>query len=157
MKLTLLQTGRTTEKYLIEGINNYHERIKKYVSFEIQTIPEIKNTKNMPINEQKAKEGEKIAELCNNDDYILLLDEKGKEFDTMEFARYLEKSFLLRKKRIVFVIGGPWGFSDEIYKRSDSSLSLSKMTFSHQVVRLLFMEQLYRALSVIKGDPYHHV
>ena len=157
MKLILLQTGRTTDNYIVEGIANYYERIKKYVSFEIQTIPEIRNTKNMPVNEQKSKEGEKLSEQINNDDYVLLLDEKGKEFDTVEFASFLEKSFMLRKKRIVFVIGGPWGFSDEIYKRSDAKISLSKMTFSHQLVRLLFMEQFYRALTVIKGDPYHHV
>jgi 23S rRNA (pseudouridine1915-N3)-methyltransferase len=157
MKLILLQTGRTTDNYIIEGIANYYERIKKYVSFEILTITEIRNTKNMPVNEQKSKEGEKLSEQINNDDYVLLLDEKGKEFDTVEFASFLEKSFMLRKKRIVFVIGGPWGFSDEIYKRSDARISLSKMTFSHQLVRLLFMEQFYRALSVIKGDPYHHI
>lgn len=157
MKLILLQTGKTTEKYITEGINNYFDRIKKYVSFDIQTIPELRNTKNMPINEQKNKEGEKLAEQFSNDDFVLLLDEKGKEYDTVEFARFLEKSFMLRKKRIVFVIGGPWGFSEDIYKRSDSTLSLSNMTFSHQLVRLLFMEQLYRALTVIKGDPYHHI
>jgi 23S rRNA (pseudouridine1915-N3)-methyltransferase len=157
MKLTLLQTGRTTEKYIVEGINNYCDRIKKYVIFDILTVPELRNKKNMPVNEQKIKEGEKLAEQFNNDDYILLLDEKGKEYDTIEFARFLEKSFMLRKKRLVFVIGGPWGFSEDIYKRSDAIISLSKMTFSHQVVRLLFAEQLYRALTVIKGDPYHHV
>jgi 23S rRNA (pseudouridine1915-N3)-methyltransferase len=157
MKLILLQTGRTTDNYIVEGIANYYDRIKKYVSFDILTVPELRNTKNMPVNEQKIKEGEKLSEQINKDDYVLLLDEKGKEFDTVEFARFLEKLFLLRKKRIVFVIGGPWGFSDEIYKRADSKVSLSKMTFSHQLVRLLFIEQLYRALSVIKGDPYHHV
>jgi 23S rRNA (pseudouridine1915-N3)-methyltransferase len=157
MKLTLLQNGRTTEKYIAEGINNYYDRINKYVNFDILTIPELRNTKNMSVNEQKIKEGGKMTEQFSIDDYILLLDEKGKEYNTIEFARFLEKSFMLRKKRLVFVIGGPWGFSEDLYKRSDAIISLSKMTFSHQVVRLLFMEQLYRALTVIKGDPYHHV
>jgi len=157
MKLTLIQNGKTTEKYIADGVNNYCERIKKYAGFDILTVAELRNTKNMPVNEQKFKEGEKTSEHFNDDDYIVLLDEKGKEFDTVEFARFLEKSFILRKKRLVFIIGGPWGFSDEIYKRSDVRISLSKMTFSHQLVRLLFMEQLYRALTVIKGDPYHHV
>jgi len=157
MKLILLQTGKTTEKYITEGVSNYNERIKKYLSFDTITIPELRKTKNMPINEQKNREGEKIAEQINNEDYVILLDERGKEFDTIGFAAFLERSFILRKKRLVFVIGGPWGFSEDIYKRSDASVSLSKMTFSHQVVRLLFTEQLYRALSVIKGDPYHHV
>lgn len=157
MKLTLLQTGKTTEEYIVKGTDKYLSRIKKYVSFDVITVPELRNTKNMPLNEQKNREGEKLAEQLNIDDYTVLLDEKGNEYDTVEFARFLEKSFLLRKKRIVFVIGGPWGFSDDIYKRADTKISLSKMTFSHQVVRLLFMEQLYRALTVIKGDPYHHV
>jgi 23S rRNA (pseudouridine1915-N3)-methyltransferase len=157
MKLILLQTGKTTEKYLAEGINNFADRIKKYVSFEIVTIPELRNTKNMPVNGQKIKEGEKLTEKINDDDYVLLLDDKGKEYNTLEFSRFLEKSFMLQKKRIVFVIGGPWGFSQDLYKRSDAIISLSKMTFSHQVVRLLFTEQLYRALSIIKGDPYHHI
>jgi 23S rRNA (pseudouridine1915-N3)-methyltransferase len=157
MKLILLQTGKTTEKYLAEGITNFSDRIKKYVSFEIVTIPELRNTKNMPVNGQKIKEGEKLTEKINDDDYVLLLDDKGKEYNTLEFSRFLEKSFMLQKKRIVFVIGGPWGFSQDLYKRSDAIISLSKMTFSHQVVRLLFTEQLYRALSIIKGDPYHHI
>jgi 23S rRNA (pseudouridine1915-N3)-methyltransferase len=157
MKITLLQTGRTTDKYIVEGIGNYFSRVKKYVSFDIVTIPELRNTKNMPVNEQKIKEGKKIAEQFNNDDFVLLLDEKGDEYDTIGFARFLEKTLMLRKRRLLFVIGGPWGFSEEIYKRSDARISLSKMTFSHQVVRLLFMEQFYRALTVIKGDPYHHV
>jgi 23S rRNA (pseudouridine1915-N3)-methyltransferase len=156
MKLILLQTGRTTEKYIVEGVSNYSDRIKKYVSFDILTVPELRNSRNLPLNEKKAKEGEKLSEKINNEDYVLLLDEKGKEYNTIEFAKFLEKSFMLQKKRLLFVIGGPWGFSDDMYKRSDAIISLSKMTFSHQVVRLLFMEQLYRALTVIKGDPYHH-
>jgi 23S rRNA (pseudouridine1915-N3)-methyltransferase len=120
------------------------------------TIPELKNTKNMPVQEQKSKEATKIIQFLTDDDYVILLDEKGKELRTMEFSGALEKMFFLPKKRLVFIIGGPWGFSEEVYKRADYKLSLSKMTFSHQMVRLLFLEQLYRVFTIIKGEPYHH-
>jgi 23S rRNA (pseudouridine1915-N3)-methyltransferase len=156
MKITLLQTGKTTEKYISEGVDEFSARIRKYSGFEILTIPDLKNTKNMPNQEQKIKEGRLIIEILNNEDYVVVLDEKGREFRTVEFSDQLSKILMLSKKRVVFVIGGPWGFSDEVYKRADLKISLSKMTFSHQLVRLLFAEQLYRALSVIKGDPYHH-
>jgi len=156
MKITLLQTGKTTEKYISEGVDEFSARIRKYSGFEILTIPDLKNTKNMPNQEQKIKEGRLIIEILNNEDYVIVLDEKGREFRTVEFSDQLSKILMLSKKRVVFVIGGPWGFSDEVYKRADLKISLSKMTFSHQLVRLLFAEQLYRALSVIKGDPYHH-
>jgi 23S rRNA (pseudouridine1915-N3)-methyltransferase len=124
--------------------------------FEIITLPELKNTRNMPVQEQKIKESIKIAQSIGDDDYVVLLDERGKELKTVEFSGFLEKSFLLSKKRIVFVIGGPWGFSENVYLRADYKLSLSKMTFPHQLVRLLFLEQLYRAFTIIKGEPYHH-
>lgn len=156
MKVILLQTGKTTERFITEGVDNYTERIKKYATFEIVTLPDIKNTRNMPAPEQKSKEGEKILQFSREDDLVVILDEKGKELKTLEFSAWLEKSFMLQKKRILFVIGGPWGFSDEVYKRADFKLSLSKMTFSHQLVRLIFIEQLYRVFTVIKGDPYHH-
>jgi 23S rRNA (pseudouridine1915-N3)-methyltransferase len=156
MKIALLQTGKTTDKNMTELVDLYYKRIKKYISFEIITIPELKNTKNMPIQEQQAKEGAKIFQSFGADDYIILLDEKGKEYRTMEFSSFLEKSFQLPKKRIIFVIGGPWGFSESVYARADLKISLSKMTFSHQMVRLLFLEQLYRVFTIIKGEPYHH-
>jgi 23S rRNA (pseudouridine1915-N3)-methyltransferase len=156
MKITLLQTGKTTEKYITDGVDEFSARIRKYAGFEILTIPELKNTKNMPITGQKIKEGRLILQLLNNEDYVIVLDEKGREFRTVELSEQLSKIFMLSKKRVVFVIGGPWGFSEEVYKRADQKMSLSKLTFSHQMVRLLFAEQLYRALTVIKGDPYHH-
>ena len=156
MKIALVQTGKTTEAYIREGVDEFSTRIRKYIPFEIITVPELRNTKNMPSEEQKIREGEKICQAISNDDFVIVLDEKGNEFTTREFSSRLEKLFMLSKKRIVFVIGGPFGFSEDVYGRADLKISLSRMTFSHQVVRLLFAEQLYRALSVIKGDPYHH-
>jgi 23S rRNA (pseudouridine1915-N3)-methyltransferase len=156
MKIALLQTGKTTDKNILELVDLYTNRIKKYATFEILTIPELKNTKNMPVQEQKSREAAKIFQLISEDDYIVLLDEKGKELRTTDFSGALEKMFFLPKKRIVFVIGGPWGFSDSLYVRADYKLSLSKMTFPHQLVRLLFLEQLYRVFTIIKGEPYHH-
>jgi len=156
MKIALLQTGKTTENNIAKAIDNYSGRVRKYTPFEIITIKDIKYTRNMPVQEQKIKEGEKIINSFNNDDYVVMLDEKGSEFRTVEFAEWLIKVFMLPRKRIVFVTGGPWGFSDEVYKRADIKMSLSRMTFSHQMVRLLFLEQLYRVLTIINGDPYHH-
>ena len=156
MKITLLQNGKTTDKNISALFDLYASRIKKYTVFEIMTLPELKNTKNMPVQEQKSKEAIKISQLINDDDYVILLDEKGKEFRTVEFSGFLEKLFFLPKKRIVFIIGGPLGFSEDIYSRADYKLSLSKMTFPHHLVRLLFLEQLYMVFTIIKGEPYHH-
>jgi 23S rRNA (pseudouridine1915-N3)-methyltransferase len=156
MKIALLQVGKTSERYLAEGIATFEERVRKYSAFEIFTIPDLRNTRNMPARQLKTKEGEKILKFFNKDDYIVILEEKGKEFSTIEFSSWLEKMFLTQKKRIVFVIGGAWGFSEEVLAMADMRLSLSRLTFSHQMVRLLFMEQLYRAFTVIKGEPYHH-
>lgn len=156
MKIAFIQTGRTTDRNLLAVIDEYSSRIRKYSPFEVVTIPEIKNTRNMPFDEQKKKEGKKILEALNNDDYVILLDECGVEFTTRAFSEMMEKLFMLPKKRIVFITGGAWGFSAEVYKRSDMKMSLSKMTFPHQLVRLLFLEQLYRGFTIIKGEPYHH-
>ncbi|MCE5345468.1 MAG: 23S rRNA (pseudouridine(1915)-N(3))-methyltransferase RlmH [Bacteroidales bacterium] len=156
MKIVLLQTGKTTDKHISEVADLYTSRIKKYSAFEIITLPELKNTKNIPVNEQKIKEGKKVIQSVSTDDYVVLLDERGKEFRTIELSGWIEKIFMTSRKRIVFVIGGPWGFSEEVYERADFRISLSKMTFPHQLVRLLFLEQLYRAFTIIKGEPYHH-
>ncbi|MFN8210148.1 MAG: 23S rRNA (pseudouridine(1915)-N(3))-methyltransferase RlmH [Bacteroidales bacterium] len=156
MKVSLIQTGKTGEKYLSDGVAEYTARIKKYIAFDIITIPDLRNTKSMPVEEQKLREGRQVIQSLSADDLVILLDDKGKEYTTMGFATQLEKTFHMSKKRVVFVIGGPWGFSQELYSRADMKISLSKLTFSHQLVRLLFVEQLYRALTVIKGDPYHH-
>jgi 23S rRNA (pseudouridine1915-N3)-methyltransferase len=156
MKIALVQTGKTTDKNIAEVAELYSGRIKRYSSFEVITLPELKNVANVPIPEQKTREGNKFLQMVNSDDYVILMDERGKEFRTVEFTVMLEKLFMLPKKRILFVIGGPWGFSDEVYNRADMKMSLSKMTFPHQLVRLLFLEQLYRVFTVIKGEPYHH-
>ncbi|HVN56902.1 MAG TPA: 23S rRNA (pseudouridine(1915)-N(3))-methyltransferase RlmH [Bacteroidales bacterium] len=156
MKIVLLQTGKTGEKYISEGVSEYSKRVRKYIAFEIITIPDIRNTKSMPVAEQKSREGRQILGQVSGDDLVFLLDERGREYSTTAFASMMEKSFNMSKKRIVFVIGGPWGFSDEVYARADRKISLSQLTFSHQMVRLLFAEQLYRILSVINGAPYHH-
>jgi len=156
MKIVLLQTGKTTERYLAEGLTNYEARIRRYSSFETITLPDIRKTRNMPGEEQKAKEGAQMLRILREDDFIVILDDKGREYSTMEFSSWLERSLMIQKKRILFVIGGPWGFTDEIRRKADLTLSLSMMTFSHQMVRLLFLEQLYRAFTVIRGEPYHH-
>jgi 23S rRNA (pseudouridine1915-N3)-methyltransferase len=156
MKITLLQVGKTTDPNILEIAGLYSNRIKKYTGFDIISLPDIRNTKNMPVAEQKKKEGEKILQTLASDDYLILLDERGNELRTNELSKHIEKIFMLPKKRIVFAIGGPWGFSDEVYTRADYKLSLSKMTFPHQLVRLLFLEQLYRVFTILKGEPYHH-
>ncbi len=156
MKIALYLNGRTTEKAIAGAVDEYSGRIGKYNPFEVIVLPDLKNTRNMPPEEQTAREGARIIQSLRGDDYVVLLDEKGKEFTTLEFAGWLEKILMSSHKRIVFVTGGPWGFSPDVYERADMKLSLSKMTFSHQVVRLLFLEQLYRIFTVIKGDPYHH-
>jgi 23S rRNA (pseudouridine1915-N3)-methyltransferase len=156
MKIALLQTGKTTDKHISEVVELYSARIKKYSVFEIITLTDLKNSGNMSVQEQNMKEGKKVLQCVKTDDYVILLDEKGKELRTVEFSGWLGKLFMLPKKRIVFVIGGPWGFSEEVYSRADFKLSLSKMTFPHQLVRLLFLEQLYRVFTVMKGEPYHH-
>jgi 23S rRNA (pseudouridine1915-N3)-methyltransferase len=156
MKIALLQTGKTSEKHIAGGVEIYASRLKKYCGFEIITVPDIKNTRNMSSREQKAKEGARILEALGKDDYVVLLDERGKEFRTVEFADWIGKRQTVPGKRLVFIIGGPWGFSEEVYGVADFRISLSKMTFPHQLVRLLFIEQIYRAFTVLKGEPYHH-
>ncbi len=156
MKIALLQTGKTTDKNVQVLADLYSDRISKYNVFEIITVQDIKNTKNMPVPEQQAKEAAKIFQYISDEDFVILLDEKGKEFRTIEFSAYLGKCFFLPKKRILFIIGGAWGFSEEIYARADYKISLSKLTFPHQLVRLLFLEQLYRVFTIMKGEPYHH-
>ena len=156
MKIALLQTGKTTNKHIIEVVNLYTARIKSYSAFEIITLPDLKDTRKMPVVEQKMKEGKRIIQSISNDDYVILLDERGKKFRTVEFSVWFEKLLMLPKKRVVFIIGGPWGFSEEVYDIADFRVSLSSMTFPHQLVRLLFLEQLYRVFTIIKEEPYHH-
>ncbi len=155
MKTELILVSKTTDKHLAAGIDDYVSRICHYLPFAITVIPELKNTKNMTEDQQKVREGELILQKIQPSDTVVLLDEHGKEFRSIEFADWLQKK-QNTARRLVFVIGGPYGFSESIYKRADEQLSLSKMTFSHQMVRLLFVEQIYRACTIIKGEPYHH-
>ena len=156
MKIMLIQVGKTNEKYLEEGIGNYVNRLKHYSDFSIVTLPELKNAKSLSIEQQKEKDTETILKNLEPNDEIILLDEKGKEFTSTEFASYMEKKMASTRKRVVFVIGGPFGFSQKIYDIANGKVSISKMTFSHQMIRLLFVEQLYRAFTIIKGEHYHH-
>lgn len=156
MKTIFLLTGKTRNSYLIEGINEYQKRIRNYLSLDLVEIPDLKNTRNLSPEKVKENEGKQIFQQLQEGDFVVLLDEKGKEFTSRQFADFMQARMLSSIKRIVFVTGGAWGFSREIYKRADLSLSLSKMTFPHQLVRLIFLEQLYRALTILKGEPYHN-
>jgi 23S rRNA (pseudouridine1915-N3)-methyltransferase len=156
MKICLLVIGKTDEAYLQKGLEIFLKRIPHYILFEMKVIPDIKNSKNLSEVQQKEKEGELILQQVLPADDLFLLDEQGIEVSSLDFARFLEKKMLSGIKRLVFVIGGPYGFSESIYSRANGKISLSKMTFSHQMVRLIFAEQLYRAFTILKGEPYHH-
>lgn len=155
MRISLIQTGKTKDAYLIEGIGGFHKRVKRYVPFVVETIPDLKNARNFPMKEVQEKEGVQILKRIKATDYVILLDERGRSFDSISFARHLN-SLEGRVGHLVFVIGGPYGFSPGVYARANEKFSLSALTFSHQMVRLLFMEQLYRAYTILKGEPYHH-
>lgn len=156
MKFALLVVGRTVEKHYITAINDYVERIKHYTPFDMEVIPELKNTKSLSMEQQKEKEGELILKALQPGDVVVLLDEHGKEFRSIEFAEWAEKKMHTVNKRLVFIIGGPYGFSKDVYAAAQEKISLSKMTFSHQMIRLIFVEQLYRAMIILAGGPYHH-
>lgn len=155
MKTILILVGKTNDKHFVAGINDYAERISHYMPFEIVTLPELKNTKSLSEEQQKVMEGEMIAKLLQPSDMVVLLDEHGKEMRSVEYAVWLQRT-ANNARRLVFIIGGPYGFSPAIYQRANDKISLSRMTFSHQMVRLIFTEQLYRACTIIKGEPYHH-
>lgn len=156
MKICLIAIGKTDEPYLQKGLEIFLKRIPHYISFEMKLIPDIKNSRNLSQEQQKEKEGELILQQLQTSDELILLDEQGDEFSSLEFARFLEKKMLSGPKRLVFVIGGPYGFSAQVYAKAHGKISLSRMTFSHQMVRLIFAEQLYRAFTILKGEPYHH-
>ena len=155
MKTELILVGRTVNKHFVAGIEDYAERIGHYMPFNMMTIPELKNTKNLSEEQQKLAEGELILKQIQPQDTVVLLDEHGREMRSVEFARWLEQK-RNTARRLVFVIGGPYGFSQAVYARANEQLSLSRMTFSHQMVCLVFTEQIYRACTIIKGEPYHH-
>lgn len=155
MKTLLLLVGKTTDKHFQASINDYVERIGHYMPFELVTIPELKNTKHLSEQQQKVAEGELILRQLQPQDTVVLLDEHGRELRSVELAQWLQQK-QATARRLVFVIGGPYGFSPAVYARAQEQLSLSKLTFSHQMIRLIFTEQIYRACTIIKGEPYHH-
>jgi 23S rRNA (pseudouridine1915-N3)-methyltransferase len=156
MNISFTVVGRTDAPFVNEGSEEYFKRIKRYINFDFRVIKDLKNTKNIDENLQKQQEGEKILSLINGSDIVVLLDENGKEYNSKEFAGFLEKQMINSVKNLIFIVGGPYGFSDSVYSRANYKISLSQMTFSHQLIRLIFAEQLYRAFSIINNEPYHH-
>lgn len=156
MNIELIVVGKTDMKEVEALVTMYSKRLNHYVKFAITTLADVRNTRKLSEPEQKRLEGEQILKLINDSDHLMLLDEHGAELRSIEFADVLQRRMSAGTKRLVFVIGGPYGFSDAVYQRANSKLSLSKMTFSHQIVRAIFTEQLYRAFTILKNEPYHH-
>jgi len=156
MTIKLLTIGKTDDKALQNLIDTYVNRLGFYNKFEFEIIPDLKKTKNLSVDQQKTAEGRLILEKVTTSDVVVLLDENGKQFSSEAFSEYIQKRLNSGMKQLIFVIGGPYGFSEEVYSRTDVKISLSKMTFSHQMVRLFFVEQLYRAFTILKNEPYHH-
>ena len=155
MKITLLVVGKTTNTALEAMISDYQKRLTHYVPFELRVLPELKNAKSISFEQQKQAEGEMILKSVGSSSQVILLDEHGKEYRSVEFASWMEKQ-MSSGRDLVFVVGGPYGFSQEVYGRANGLISLSQMTFSHQMVRLVFVEQIYRAMTILRGEPYHH-
>ena len=156
MKIVLLVVGKTDHSYWNDALKAYRERLMHYIPFEMEVIPDVKNTKTMPETEQKEIEGTMLIKSLQTGDYCVLLDERGKEFTSFQFALWLEKKMHTVPKRLVFLTGGPYGFSDEVYNVCQEKIALSKMTFSHQMIRPIFVEQLYRAMTILRNESYHH-
>lgn len=156
MQIKLLAIGKTDQGQLQEMIDDYKKRLGFYVKFDFEIIPDIKKVKHLSEEQQKVKEGELILSRLSPTDALILLDEKGKQFDSVAFSEYLQKHMNSGLKQLVFVIGGPYGFSSEVYAKANGKISLSKMTFSHQMIRLFIIEQLYRSFTILKNEPYHH-
>lgn len=148
--------GRTTTSYIQSGIDIFSKRIVHYVPFDINVFQDIKTTKSLSEDKQKLMEGQRMLDALQPGDWVVLLDEKGKEYTSREFASYVDKRMVSVARRMIFVVGGPYGFSKAMYDRADEKMSLSKMTFPHEMVRLFFVEQLYRAMTILRGEPYHH-
>lgn len=157
MKITLLCIGKTDESYLINGIDKYVKRLQYYTSFKLVVLPDVKKSKGMNTQVQKKKEAELLLKNITAADEVILLDENGKEYASLTFSAFLEKKMLHSSSNLVFIIGGPFGFDDAIYQRANAKIALSRMTFSHQMIRLFFVEQLYRSFTIMKNEPYHHI
>lgn len=156
MEILLLTVGKTTRQYVKDGIDDFSTRLKRYIPFSIVSLPDIKSSKALSEAMQKEKEGEAILAFLNPSDYAVVLDEHGREYTSVEFADFIRKIMLSGRKRLVFIVGGPYGFSEKVYDRADFKISLSKMTFTHEMVRMFFTEQVYRAMTILRGEPYHH-
>lgn len=156
MDVVLMTVGKTRTSFVTEGIKEYTGRLMRYLPFEIIELPDVKTTRSSDAFRQKEREGEMILDKISPADFVVLLDEKGWEYSSVEFAAYMEKLMASGRKRVVYVIGGPYGFSQNVYARADAKLSLSKMTFNHEMVRMFFIEQIYRAMTILRGEPYHH-
>ena len=156
MKGLLIVVGKTTDKRFEAITQEYVERINHYIPFSVEVVPELKNTKGLSQNEQKEREGEAILRSLQAGDYVVLLDEHGNERSSMEFATWMQKKMAAGPKRLVFIVGGPYGFSPSVHQRGNEEISLSRMTLSHQMVRMFFVEQIYRAMTILNGEPYHH-
>lgn len=152
----LIVVGKTTDKRFEAITQEYIERIRHYIPFTIEVIPELKNTKGLSQDEQKKREGELIQKNLQPGDYVVLLDEHGSERSSMDFASWIQKKMAAGPKRLVFIVGGPYGFSDAIHQKGNEEISLSRMTLSHQMIRMFFVEQIYRAMTILNGEPYHH-
>lgn len=156
MEITLMTVGKTRAGFVADGVKEYSRRIARYTPFSMVELPDVRSTRTMSAALQKGQEGVMILEKLQTSDFVILLDEKGREYRSVEFASYIEKIMASGRKRVVFVVGGPYGFSDEVYARADAKLSLSRMTFNHEMVRMFFVEQIYRAMTILRGEPYHH-
>lgn len=156
MQIRLIAVGKTDHAAIQTLLEEYSKRLGFYIKFELEIIPDLKNSKNLSEASQKEKEGELILKKVQTSDELVLLDEQGKQYSSVDFSDYLQKKMNAGLKQLIFVIGGPYGFSEEVYQRANGKISLSKMTFSHQMVRVFFVEQLYRAFTVLKNEPYHH-
>ncbi|MBK1441101.1 23S rRNA (pseudouridine(1915)-N(3))-methyltransferase RlmH [Parapedobacter sp. ISTM3] len=156
MRITLLCIGKTDDAHFAAAIEKFRLRLKHYITFNMVVIPDVKHTKHLSVDEQKAREAALLLKQFAPGDQVVLLDERGKEYRSVEFADYLNKLLITSVQHVVFVVGGPYGFDDAVYRRANGRISLSRMTFSHQMVRLFFVEQLYRAFSILRGEPYHH-
>ena len=156
MEISLIVIGKTNARYLQEGIDEYIKRLKHYIPYSITVLSDIKNTKKLTEEQQKEADGKLMLDALKPGDCLVLLDERGKEFTSVAFADYLQRKMNAGLRRLVFVIGGPYGFSQSVYDRADEKISLSKMTFSHEMIRLFFTEQVYRAMTIQRGEPYHH-
>ncbi|PCJ93431.1 MAG: 23S rRNA (pseudouridine(1915)-N(3))-methyltransferase RlmH [Flavobacteriaceae bacterium] len=156
MNIRLFAIGKTDSADLERLIVQYKQRLKHYVKFDLEIIPDIKNVKNLSESQQKDKEADALLKKINPSDFVVLLDENGKQYSSVEFANHLQKIMNMGTKQLVFIIGGPYGFSEQLYKKAKGKISLSKMTFSHQMVRLFVVEQIYRGFTILKNEPYHH-